>query len=62
MKTLTKEFSQIRMHDSAQVGGKKVSLTNLCAVQTLLQGGKVYLLDEEEMPVKGHIMNALYRY
>ncbi len=39
-----------------------ISLTNLCAVQTFLQGGKVYLMDEEEMPVKGHIMNALFRY
>lgn len=39
-----------------------ISLTNLCAVQTFLQGGKVYLLNKEEMPVKGRIMNALYRY
>lgn len=38
------------------------SLTNLSAMNTFLQGGKVFILDKNEMPVQGHIMNALYRY
>ncbi len=39
-----------------------VSLMNLAAVKTLLQGGKVYLLEKEEMPDDTSRMNALFRY
>lgn len=38
------------------------SLSDLSAVSTFIQGGKVYVLDPEEMPDKGHSMNALLRY
>lgn len=38
------------------------SLSNLSAVSTFMQGGKVYFLAPEEMPDKGHPMNALLRY
>lgn len=38
------------------------SLSDLSAVSTFMQGGKVYFLAPEEMPVKGHPMNALLRY
>lgn len=38
------------------------SLTNLTALKTFLQGGKVYLLDADEMPIKGRSLNALFRY
>lgn len=38
------------------------SLTDLCAVNTFLQGGKVFFLASEKMPDQGQIMNALLRY
>ncbi|MDP3359195.1 MAG: hypothetical protein Q8S41_07580 [Lutibacter sp.] len=38
------------------------SLSDLSAVSTFLQGGKVYFLAPEEMPDPGHPMNALLRY
>jgi len=38
------------------------SLLNLAAVKTFLQGGKVFLLEAEEMPVPEAIVNALMRY
>jgi len=31
-------------------------------VSTFMQGGKGYVLESEEMPDKGHPMNALLRY
>jgi hypothetical protein len=39
-----------------------LSLLNLAAVQTFLNGGKVYLMEEEEMPVPVSEVNALFRY
>lgn len=39
-----------------------ISLTELAAVNTFLQGGNVYILPKEEMPDKETPMNALYRY
>ena len=38
------------------------SLTDLSAVNTFLQGGKVFFLTPEEMPDQGQTMNALLRY
>ena len=38
------------------------SLTNLAAVQTFLNKGNVYVLDTQEMPVKGRPLNAIFRY
>jgi hypothetical protein len=38
------------------------SLSDLSAVSTFMQGGKVYFLAPEEMPDKGQPMNALLRY
>lgn len=38
------------------------SLTNLAALHTFLQGGKVYLLEPQEMPIVEQSMNALFRY
>ncbi|MDT8416989.1 MAG: hypothetical protein RQ864_04190 [Lutibacter sp.] len=55
-----KQAYKLQLHDKKETDN--ISLTNLCAVQTFLQGGRVYLLNEEEMPVKGRVMNALYRY
>jgi hypothetical protein len=39
-----------------------VSLMNLAAIQVFLQGGKVYLMEKEEMPDDTSKMNALFRY
>ncbi|WP_273568069.1 hypothetical protein [Maribacter halichondriae] len=38
------------------------SLTNLAAMETFRQGGKVYSLPSNEMPVKESSMNAIFRY
>ncbi len=39
-----------------------ISLLNLVAIQTIRQGGTVYLLEPEDMPYKGAKVNALLRY
>lgn len=39
-----------------------VSLMNLAAIKTFLQGGNVYLVEEEEMPASYSKVNALFRY
>lgn len=39
-----------------------ISLMNVAAVNTFLNGGEVYLLDKEEMPNPNSRINALYRY
>lgn len=39
-----------------------ISLMNLAAIQTFLNGGEVYLLDKEDMPNSNSRINALYRY
>jgi len=40
----------------------EASLFNMAAINTWLNGGKVYLLEPDEMPVKGSKINALLRY
>lgn len=35
---------------------------NLAAVEALIKGGKVYLLDKEDMPNPNAKLNALYRF
>jgi len=39
-----------------------ISLTNLVALQTFTQGGKVYVLEADEMPIKECAVIALFRY
>ncbi|MBZ0242304.1 MAG: hypothetical protein K8F24_03735, partial [Bacteroidales bacterium] len=39
-----------------------ISLMNVVAVKTFLNGGKVYLLAKEDMPNPNSRINALYRY
>lgn len=41
---------------------ESISLMNLAAIKTFLNGGSVYLLDQEEMPNRHSKINALYRY
>ena len=38
------------------------SLTNLAALETFKQGGKVFFLPAEDMPVKNCNLNAIFRY
>jgi len=38
------------------------SLFNMAAVQTWLNGGEVFLIDADQMPVSGSGINALFRY
>lgn len=45
---------------AVQLGGSE-DLTDLCAVQTLAQGGAVYALPAAEMPGRGELA-AIYRY
>lgn len=39
-----------------------ISLMNIAAIKTFLNGGHVYLLDKEDMPNPNSRVNALYRY
>ena len=39
-----------------------VSLINLAAINTLLQGGNVFIMETEDMPYKKRPLNALFRY
>ncbi|WP_299111265.1 hypothetical protein [uncultured Winogradskyella sp.] len=39
-----------------------ISLMNLAAIKTFLNGGSVYLIDKEEMPNPNSKINALFRY
>lgn len=43
-------------------GKNDISLMNLAAVKTFLQGGKVYLMDKADMPDRNSKVNALYRF
>ncbi|AKA34213.1 hypothetical protein [Flagellimonas lutaonensis] len=43
-------------------GPTNVSLLNMAAIKTFLNGGMVYLLEKEEMPNPHSKVNALYRY
>lgn len=42
--------------------GNNISLMNVAAVKTFINGGEVYLLDREEMPNPNSRVNALFRY
>ena len=41
---------------------ESISLMNVAAINTFLQGGNVYLLEKEDMPDANSRVNALYRY
>lgn len=58
--TYNMENKHISIDKQKQVNN--ASLLNLTAIHTIKQGGKVFLLNSEEMPVKGEPLNALLRY
>ena len=49
------------IHDDKRLP-QNLSLTNKAALDTYLQGGKVYLQDADTMPIKESIMSAIFRY
>ncbi len=51
---------EVRVDASKESGN--ASLLNLAAIHTFLQGGKVYLMEADEMPVKDAMASALLRY
>lgn len=55
-----KEENKIDIEDVRRVGD--TGLLNKAAVETINHGGIVYLVPEDEMPVKNTIVNAVYRY
>jgi hypothetical protein len=58
--TYNKETRELHLDISKDLTNK--SLTNLIAVQTFFNGGKVYILNTEEMPIPGISLNAIFRY
>ncbi|MDZ7741124.1 MAG: hypothetical protein U5Q03_05075 [Bacteroidota bacterium] len=55
-----KESNSIRREDKSSLHA--VDLLNLAAVETLLKGGEVYLLEEQEMPESSSKANAILRF
>lgn len=51
---------KVRIDDEKQMSN--ASLLNLATVKTFQQNGKVYLMEENEMPADGTIANAILRY
>ncbi len=54
------EKNKVILYDSGHI--PDFSLMNLAALQTFLNGGKVYLMENEEMPNPYAKINALFRY
>ncbi|HSH50837.1 MAG TPA: hypothetical protein VK982_03850 [Bacteroidales bacterium] len=57
-----KEESNSIIVTQSEENDNTISLMNVAAVKTFLNGGEVYLLDKEEMPNPNSRINALYRY
>lgn len=57
----TKENEVIKVLEGSD-DGTTISLMNLAAINTFLNGGDVYLLEKGEMPNPNSRVNALYRY
>lgn len=55
-----KEKEKVSMDFSKKVNN--ISLSNLASIQTFLQGGNVYLMSANEMPIKDRPLNAIFRY
>ena len=55
-----KETNKVRFDDSRDV--HNISLINYAALQTFNQGGKVFEIEQNEMPVKSEPITAIYRY
>lgn len=51
---------KVEMRENPEI--THVSLLNMAAIKTFLQGGKVYLMDRDDMPNPYSKVNALYRF
>lgn len=58
--TFEKDTNSINKED--QKTPHNADLLNTAAINTLMQSGKVFLLEKEEMPEPGSLVNAIYRY
>ena len=58
--TYNKENGHVNINKDKEINN--VSLSNMTALKTIKQQGNVYLLPEEQMPIKEVPFNALYRY
>ena len=56
---LKNQFGEVDFHDQPQPGD--CDLLDMAAVQTFLQGGTVYVLNDDQMPTEGPAA-AVYRY
>ncbi|HYX09908.1 MAG TPA: hypothetical protein VE912_24485, partial [Bacteroidales bacterium] len=54
------ELDRVEVHEESLTGDAE--LLDLCAVNTYLNKGDVFLLDENEMPEDGTVVNAILRY
>lgn len=54
--------SDQQVRRDSQKQSDNASLTNLAAIRTFQQGGQVFLMDAEEMPVPDTLANAILRY
>ncbi len=54
------DLDRVVVHDDNKTGDAE--LLDLCAVNTYLNKGAVILLDEDEMPEDGTVINAILRY
>ncbi|QXP58313.1 hypothetical protein [Olleya sp. HaHaR_3_96] len=52
--------NSVRLDESKEI--TNTSLLNLACMQTFLQGGNVFELDPEHMPIKEQPINAIFRY
>ena len=57
-----KQGSDAIIVSQSEENDKTISLMNVAAIKTFLNGGEVYLLDKEDMPNPNSRVNALYRY
>jgi len=58
--TYNKKDGSVKVNQVREVGD--MGLCNLAAVKTIENGGKVYLLKEEDMPIEESPTNAVFRY
>ena len=58
--TFDLKTNRVTINESKEISN--TSLTNLAALATFRQGGKVFSLPTEDMPVKNSNLNAIFRY
>jgi hypothetical protein len=58
----TVDENELKIEIDAEIKDGNQCLLNLAAIQTFTQGGKVYVLSEDDMPGNRKTANAVYRY